>query len=164
MRLTKTITILILLLGFSISSSAEIKFRSTAPALNPKYKYRVYTPHFNLNTSPNIVTNHSTSYLTNDTHHNKTNRRYYFYGTNQTSYYHKYNPTETTIKNLSFNNLAQIRPSNSNSNQPFNDANDVISTAPSQFAYGPPQEGPIGDILLPFLIFTAIYIIKKQSL
>lgn len=155
----------------SATTSAEIKFRTTSSVMTPKYRSRTYTPRFDIEATKHNKYIEQTapkynyqpaSYLTNDTYQGRRQQyRQNFYSSSQ-SYYHRYAPTSTTIQNVSYTQHTTIKTYNLANNQPFEDGNSVIKTGPTQFAYGPPEEGPIGDIIFPMLIFIGIYLWKLK--
>ena len=167
MKQIKIITILLILISISATTSAEIKFRTTS-SMMPRYKSRTYTPQFDLNKTKHNTrieqigyksNNQPASYITEETHQNRKQQRLNIYGSTETSYYRQYTPTGTTTQNLSFNQHTTIKTYNPANNQPFNDGNAVIKTGPTQYAYGPPAEGPVSDVIIPLLLFVSLYIV-----
>ena len=155
----------------SATTSAEIKFRTTSSTITPKYRSRTYTPQFNINeikhnkyieqTTPKL-NYQPISYLTNDAHQGRRQQYHQnIYGSSQ-SYYHHYSPIGTTTSNVSYTQHTTIKTYNPANNQPFNDNDATIKTNPTQFAFGPPVDGPINDFVLPMLIFIGIYLIKLK--
>lgn len=171
MKYIKTITTLLFFIMISATTSAEIKFRSTS-TMRPTYKSRTYIPRFDIEaTKHNNYIEHSTlnqnyrpaSYLTNETHQGRKNHHYQNISNSaQTSYYHRYTTTSTSTQNVSFHGPTTIKAYNPANNQPFNEANNTIAVGPTQYSFGPPAEGPIGDVIFPLLIFIGIYILKLK--
>ena len=150
-----------MLLLITVGVDAEIKFRSTSPNLQPSYRVKTYTPSFKL-TPTRETTNRS--YITHETHHNRYEKRVNLYNSNQSSYYHRYTPEETKINQVAYNKHITMSSYNPANNQPFDGGAAVINTAPVQYAFGPPAEGPISDFIIPMLLFIGLYIIRKLKL
>ncbi len=79
-------------------------------------------------------------------------------GNNQGVKYYKYNLPE-----IAGNNVGSVVNYKITTLQPFNDADmKNVEIGAIQYAYGPPEEGPISDLIFPFLCFVCLYIAVKR--
>ena len=134
------ITLLFALILTPVIGSAKIELRT------PKTPYK----------TKNIKSNFSILSIDNNTPATPNQT----IGNNNSNYYRQYKPTSTINQNISYNNHITIE-SNFNDNTPFNE-DAIVNTAPKQYAFGPPDKGPIGDVIWPLLIFVGIYLIKLR--
>ena len=72
------------------------------------------------------------------------------------SYYHKYDINNTHVQNVIYTPYQQLNNNFSLNNKPFEETQ-TINIGYRQNAFGPPQEGCIGGVLLPILVFSIIY-------
>lgn len=155
-------------------ASAGITLRSTSPSMKSKYRVKTYTPSFDINQVKHNTrienttihkTNIHTSYLTDEINHNKQiGRRVTLNGKNS-SFYHQYTPQKSIGTNVTYTNHITMKTYNPANNTPFDGGDAVVTTGFTQYAYGPPAEGPISDVILPLLLFTAVYLsIKRKNI
>ena len=150
MNFIKTIILSSILL-LSLSLSAEIKFRTTVPTFSIQK-----TKHNKQNTHQNNI-----SYLSIDNDLPSTYRQ--TITGNNTNYYKKYNNSTTTNPQVSYNNYPTIESYNAANRTPVDGEETAINTTSAQYSqFGPPDKGPIGDVIWPLLIFVGIYILKLR--
>lgn len=120
------------------------------------------TKHYNISQQNNtyikpqkqVRQGHNVSYLSSQTQ-NQTPTRQYVTGNSQDVKYYRYE-IDNTLSRIDESLTASQNPSL----KPFNEQ--IIETAPSQYAYGPPVEGPVSDVILPLLCFIGLYIVTKK--
>lgn len=158
MNFIKTIILSSILL-LSLSLSAEIKFRTTAPTFSnqkTKHNQRINNISNKQNTHQNNI-----SYLSIDNDLPSTYRQ--TITGNNTNYYKKYNNSTTNNPQVSHNNYPTIKSYNVANRTPFDGEETAINTTSAQYSqFGPPDKGPIGDVIWPLLIFVGIYILKLK--
>ena len=134
------ITTLFILLLTPLVLSAKIEFRSPI-----KNSYQKNANISYLSIENNIKTTHH-PIITN----------------NNTSYYKQYKIATTPHQMVSYNNHITMTSFNAAEHKPFDDSDAIVNTAPKQYAFGPPDKGPIGDVIFPLLLFVGIYLIKLR--
>ena len=172
MKYIKTISCLILF-AISFSASAEVKLRSAAPKMKSEYRIKTVTPNFSvketkhnqrINNISNDYVTHKTnvSYLSIENNQHATSHRNTITGKN-TNYYHRYSPISSQNTKVSYNNHVAIKSYNVANRTPFEGDANAIQTTPAQYSqFGPPDKGPIGDVVWPLLIFVGIYLLKLK--
>lgn len=171
MKNLKTIILFCLILMPYIAS-ADITLRSTSPTMTPHYRVKTYTPSFDMNRvkhnirierTNNHTTNHHNSYLTDEVKHNtQVGHKTTLYGS-QTSYYHRYTPQKSVATTVNYSNHIAMKSYNPSNNTPFDGGDAVVATGFTQYAYGPPAEGPVSDVIIPLLLFITLYIAIKRK-
>jgi hypothetical protein len=173
MKYIKTISCLILF-AISFSVSAEIKLRSSAPNLRPEYRVRTVTPNFSVNDTKhnqrinNIANDFAiqktdVSYLSIENNQYTTSRRNRMTSKN-TNYYQRYSPVYSQSTNISYNNHITVKSYNVANRAPFEGDAASVQTSSSKYSqFGPPEEGPISDVIWPLLLCIGIYILGKTK-
>ena len=172
MKYIKTISCLILF-AISFSVSAEIKLRSSAPNLRPEYRVRTVTPNFSVNDTKHNqrINNLSNDYITpkwNVSYISIENNQCHSTATkaiisNNTTYYHHYSPISSQNKKVLHNNHTTIKSYNIANRTPFEGDVVTIQTSPARYSqFGPPELGPISDIILPLLFCVGFYLLKLK--
>lgn len=172
MKYIKIISCLILFV-ISFSVSAEVKLRYTAPNLKSEYRIRTVTPKFSVketkynqcinNISNNYVTHKTNvSYLSIENNQHATSHRNTITG-KSTNYYHRYSTISSQNTKVSYNNHVAIKSYNVANRAPFEgDATAILTTTAQYSQFGPPDKGPISDVIWPLLIFVGIYLLKLK--
>ena len=172
MKYIKAISCLILF-AISFSASAEIKLRSSAPNLKSEYRIRTITPNFSvketkynqrINNVSNDYITHKTdvSYLSIENNQHTTYQRNRITNKN-TSYYHRYSPISSQNTKVSYNNHVAVKSYNVANRTPFENDAATVQTSSAQYSqFGPPDKGPISDVVWPLLIFVGIYLLKLR--
>lgn len=160
--------ILLWLILIPYIASADITLRSVSPTMNPRYRVKTYTPSFDMNQAKHNIriertnchfTNHHNSYLTDEVKHNtQVGQKTTLHG-RETTYYHRYTPQKSVSTTVSYSNHIAMKSYNPSNNTPFEGGDAVVAIGFTQYAYGPPAEGPVSDVIIPLLLFVSLYIV-----
>ena len=150
------VTTLCLLMIYSSSTSAEINFRTATP----NFSIEKTKNNKRINKATNNIHGNSVSYLSIENNPTSTYRQ--TIGGNGTNYYHRYSKTTTQSQQVSYNNHIAMKSYNVANRDPF-DGGEVINTSSARYSQmGPPEEGPISDIIWPLLLFVGISLLKLR--
>lgn len=90
----------------------------------------------------------------------ETSQKLHINNHNQSAKYHKYDVSMVTnLSNVESGITTYATPTL----QPFNDEDKNVDITSVQYAFGPPTEGPISDIIFPLLCFVCLYIVVKKK-
>lgn len=125
--------------------------------IQPEKKNISYQNHTYTKPKKQVAQGYDVSYFSAGTQV-ETSTKLHINNTNHGVKYYRYDAPEVTS-----NNIAPVTTYKAPSLQPFNEEVKNIEIGSTQYAYGPPSEGPISDLIFPLLCFACLYIATKRK-
>lgn len=170
MNFIKIITLFILSLT-TFAVSAEVNLFAHTTTSKQAHHIKFATPNLSIkyckdNQHINKITNDYTTHKSNVSYLSIENNQHHSSATktiigNGTNYYHHYSPISSPNRDVTYSNV-EIKSYNVANRTPFEGDVVTIQTTPAQYSqFGPPDIGPISDVILPLLFFAIIYLLKE---
>ncbi len=126
-------------------------------AIQPEKKNISYQHNSYTKPQKQVTQGYDVSYFSTGTQV-KTSTKLHINNSNHGAKYYKYDALE-----VNNNSIGSVTTYKAPSLQPFNEDVKDVTTGSVQYAFGPPTEGPISDIIFPLLCFVCLYIVVKRK-